>query len=336
MKLVIKFLTLGIVMLTVSSCFKEDERVQPHQSGDVSTATIELTRNYKNQVYFDLSSSAVVTTNLRTAWDLAFECKPGGTQILLNSSCFMKAADCGIIPFAQPIDTTGLNWKFDRSDGNPDSTALLHWVSINGGDTLYPGHVYAIDRGLDENGIVLGLRQVVFDGLRQGLYTFRWANIDGSSATSAAVEKDTTLNFIHYSFKNGGVIQAAEPAKSQWDLLFTQYSTTLFTTEGDPYPYLVTGVLINQSGMQVAVDSLIAFSAITFETAQTMTYSNSLDVIGYDWKLVNSSTNYTYTVRDRVNYVIKDAEGYFFKLHFTGFYNDLGEKGYPVFEYQRL
>lgn len=335
MNLSIKFILLGLIVLSITSCFKEDEKVMPHQSGNVTTDTIALTQNYKYQVYFDLSTNSKVATNPRTDWDLAFEANSNGTHILLNTSCFMKVADCGPITFAQPIDTTGLRWKFDRSDGNPDSAALLKWININGNDTLYPGHVYAVDQGLDENGVVRGLRQVVFDGLKKGIYSFRWANMDGSASVSTEVEKDSTVNYIHYSFKNGGGPGAQEPAKTQWDLLFTQYSTILFTDAGDPYPYLVTGVLINRSGIQVMVDSTNDFSAITFETAYNMSYSNTLDVIGYDWKYYNFDTG-SYTVRYKVNYVIKDAEGFYYKFRFTGFYNTLGQKGYPVFEYQRL
>ena len=335
MNLAIKCLILSFVSISITSCFKEDEKVQTHRSGNVTTDTIALTQNYKYQVYFDLSSDSKVATNLRTDWDLAFECKTSGTHILLNSSCFMKAADCGLIPFAQLIDTAGLRWKFDSSDGNSDSTALKHWISISGNDTLYPGHVYAINRGLDENGNVLGLRQVVFDGIKQGRYSFRWANIDGSAATAAFIEKDTTLNYIHYSFKNGGGNASPEPAKTQWDLLFTQYSTILSTSAGDPYPYLVTGVVINQNGVQVAVDSIKPFADLTFETARNMIYSAKLDAIGYDWKYYNFETG-SYTVRFNRSYVIKDTEGFYYKFRFTGFYNTLGQKGYPVFEYQRL
>ena len=173
MNLPLKYLILFVIPVTLTSCFKEDEKVQPHQSGNVTTDTIALTPNYKNQIYFKLGSNTKVATNLRTDWDLAFECTATGTHILLNSACFMKAADCGLITFAQRVDTAGLHWNFDRSDGNPDSTALLHWVNIIGSDTLFPGHVYAINRGYDENGNVLGLRQVVFDGLKQGRYSFR-------------------------------------------------------------------------------------------------------------------------------------------------------------------
>jgi hypothetical protein len=335
MNIILKCLIPGFIAFALTSCFKEDERVQPHQSGSVTTDTIVLTQNYKYQVYFDLSSNSKVASNPRTDWDLAFECKNGGVHIRLNSSCFMKAADCGLIPFAQAIDTAGMRWKFDRSDGNPDSTALLHWINVNGNDTLYSGHVYAIDRGLDENGVGRGLKQVVFDGYKQGIYLFRWANIDGTDVNSANVETDTTLNFMHYSFNNGGSMQAQEPAKTQWDLLFTQYSTTLFTDAGDPYPYLVTGVQINQNSLQVAVDSTISFSEITFEKALVMSYSNALDVIGYDWKYYSFDAG-SYTVRDKLNYVIKDPEGFYYKLRFTGFYNELGQKGYPVFEFQQL
>ena len=37
-----------------------------------------------------------------------------------------------------------------------------------------------------------------------------------------------------------------------------------------------------------------------------------------------------------MNYVIRDRDGFFYKLRFIDFNNDMGEKGYPKFEYVRL
>jgi hypothetical protein len=43
-----------------------------------------------------------------------------------------------------------------------------------------------------------------------------------------------------------------------------------------------------------------------------------------------------YTVVADNNYIIRDAGGVFYKLHFTGFYNHVGIKGCPQFAYQKL
>lgn len=40
-----------------------------------------------------------------------------------------------------------------------------------------------------------------------------------------------------------------------------------------------------------------------------------------------------YIINPNINYVLQTANG-IYKLHFIGFYNDAGEKGYPKFEYQ--
>jgi len=45
-----------VFQLMFTSCFKEDEKVTPHDPGDVETVVIEMTGNYRYQVYYDLST----------------------------------------------------------------------------------------------------------------------------------------------------------------------------------------------------------------------------------------------------------------------------------------
>jgi hypothetical protein len=89
----------------------------------------------------------------------------------------------------------------------------------------------------------------------------------------------------------------------------------------------------------VAQDTLYDFTAIDLEIASSMVYSTALDEIGYDWKDVVgdvSSGNVSYVIIQGRNYVIRDNQGFYYKLRFISFYNNSGEKGYPTFEYQRL
>jgi hypothetical protein len=330
-----------IIIILLTSCFKEDEKVTPHDPGNVETDTIGLASDYRYQVYYDLSSGEVISTNLKKEWDLGFDCSENGWKIILNSSNFMIAGMTGLTDFTIPLDTAGLDWKFDASSGNPDSLAIGIWVDFLSPDSVksYTNEVYVIDRGYDELGNLRGLRKIVFQELGDSTYTFRYANLDGSNENTFTVTKDPSVNFICFSFDEGGKQLNLEPPKSDWDLLFTQYTTLLFTNEGDPHPYLLTGVLSNPTGVVVAQDTLYDFGSIDLDVAKSLLYTTELDEIGYDWKdaIVDVSTgSVTYVIVEGQNYVVLDKEGFYYKLRFISFYNNSGEKGYPTFEFQRL
>ena len=327
---------LFVIMLPVmQSCFKEDQQVPAPIRGDVMTDTIAMTENYRYQVWFRLDSGNVVSTNPRANSDLGFECSKDGWKIILNTADFMKATDLGVVPFGQPQDTTGLKWSFDKSDGNPDSLAIGRWFTTTGNDTISLNHVYILLRGLDENGKDLGVCQVIFDSLKHGTFYFRFTRLQGGTVYNGSVTKDPAVNYLWFSFDGSGSVVHNEPTKENYDLLFTQYTTLLFTDLGEAYPYLVTGVLLNRFRVEVAVDSIHHFTDITFDIAQNLSYSRALDAIGYDWKYYNFDAG-SYTVRTGLSYVIRDVRGYLYKLRFIGFYNKQGQKGYPSFEFQRL
>ncbi len=323
-----------LIAIGFQSCFKEDEMVSPHPRGDIMTDTIPMTVNYLNQVYFSLDSGKVVSANVKTLYDLGFECSQTGWRVILNTGDFMKVADLGKVPFGQTYDTIGLIMLFDKSDGNPDSNAIGQWFEISGADTVSKNHVYALSRGLDELGNPLGLYQVIFDSLRNNMYYFRYAPLSGGTISSGAITKDPEVNYVFFSLKSGSAVPG-EPSKDTYDLLFTQYTTMLYTNEGFPYPYLVTGVLLNRYMVVAAVDSIVDFLAITRDIAMTMNYTKALDGIGYDWKYYDDETG-NYTILPNLSYVIRGVSGFWFKLRFVDFYNKEGLKGYPVIEYQRL
>lgn len=327
---------ISLLALLITGCFKEDEPMPP---SSIKTTTIEMTQDYLYQSYFDLGSGEVVSVNEKNVWDLGFSCGDSSWQIILNTSGFMLAANTGIKDFELVSDTTGLNWRFDKSDGNPDSTAIGKWLSINGGDTIYSGHVYIIHRGYDHLGNFRGLRKIVFQKADLLAYTFRYANLDGSNMHEFIIHKNDDLNYTFFSFDGEGEELFLEPPRNSWDILFTQYTTLLYTNEGDPYPYLLTGVLLNYGEVEVATDTITPFQDINLDLALNMQYSNKLDAIGYNWKYLEgdiNTGNFIYKVNTHWNYIIRNRNGVYFKLHFTRFYNDEGEKGYPTFEFKSL
>lgn len=334
MKQPFTILFLALITVMFSSCFKEDDPVAPHPRGDVFTDTIPMTYNYRYQVYYRLDSAAQVMVIPKTTADLGFECAGQGWKVILNTANFMKAADLGEVPFGMPLDTAGKHWKFDKSDGNPDSLAIGRWFIQEEDDTVSLNHVYLIDRGLDESGNALGFYQFRIDSLKGGVYYFRIAQLDGSGLSTASVRKDASLNYQWFSLATETPV-SAEPPAGDYDLLFTQYTTLLYTDLGEAYPYLVTGVLLNRSNTMACRDTLHNFATITIGEASAMHYSGATDVIGYDWKYYNFETG-SYTVETNRFYLVRDRKNFIWKLRFIGFYNRMGEKGYPVIEFQRL
>ncbi len=333
------FFNLSIISLVVlvTSCFKDDVAVTPHKPGNYVTDTVALTDNYKNQVYYNLHDSLSVSTVLKSSWDLGFECSPLGWRVILNSAGFMKSAYLEGQSFGSPADTTGAKWLFNPSDGSADSLAIGKWFTISGDDTIGTNRLIAIDRGMDELGEPLGFCQLVIDSLSNGIYYFRIATLDGKNPKSYAVSKTSWNNHALFSISNPAA-KVSEPINTSWDLLFSQYTTLLFTDAGEPYPYLVTGVLLNSRFVEVAVDSVTPFADVTFEKAQKMNFTRQCDRIGYDWKEYNFTSG-TYTVNSDITYVIRDTKGYLYKLRFIGFYKFLNrrlQKGYPSFEYRKL
>lgn len=331
-----------LVVFVLSSCFKEDEKIPAHDPGDVTEAEVAMHETYSDQVYFDLSTNTSVSSNKKDIYDLAFESGEEGWHILLNTACFMYAAESGTDDFDAPIDTTGYNWKFDKSDGNLDSTAIGAYFSYDEQDSskIYTKQVYVLNRNYDINANQRGLKKVQFLLVSDSSYTFRYANIDGSDEHTVTLYKDELAYFTYYSFDDGGSQIYTEPLPDQYDLLFTQYTTLLYTDAGEPYDYLLTGVLINRYLVETVRDTIMNFQDITYEDAVALYFTDQFDNIGYDWKDlegdVTGGGTPVYVIVEGLNYIIKDTEGYIYKLRFTSFYNELGVKGYPNFEYQRL
>lgn len=309
--------------LLFSSCLKEELPVAIHKTGDVTRSEVNMEESYKWQIYFDLKTNTVAGQNLKTAWDLGFESGSDGHHIILNSAKTMFAYNTGQNLFTQVIDTAGyaVNRRWDAPSGSYDSTAIGDWQILN--------TVYIVDRGYDEMGNFLGFRKIQILDVDDEKYTVRFAHLNGDGDTHLQIMKDDNYNLSFLSFTTGATLQI-EPPKDQWDLVFTQYTHVFY----DPLQtYLVTGCLHNRYNTSVAVDSIMPFESIAFDKIQHYNFSNNINTIGYNWKTFEA--NY-YSTKSNLNYIIRDSEGYYYKLHFIDFYNESGVKGNPTWEFQKL
>jgi len=314
----------GIVcMIVFSSCFKKDTPVQLPPPGEAQNFQIGMGEDYHRQAYFDFTTEDTMCSE-HDAWDLCFESSDSGWHVWMNGGNEAYIANMDTQEFAAVTSTAGANWLMDDPDWNVDSTAVGDWRSIR--------FVYILDRGAAKPAHER-YKKIIFQSVDSSKYEIQYANLDGSEFNIYDVPKNHAKAFAYFTFDNNGTMLDIEPDAVAWDVLFTHYRTILYYVY-PPLPYLVTGVLTNPN-LVVAVDSSLNFADIDYTKALTLTYTSRRDIIGYGWKHFDFTTQ-AYVVKSYINYVIRDREGVYWKLHFIDFYNSSGVKGYPQFEFQRL
>jgi len=325
------FIIFGITLF-LTSCFKEEEIVPPHEQGGLELGEAPIGSLYENQIYFDLNDNREVSSNHFSVWDLSFESSTGGWEIRLNSAKFMLAGNSFDTTFSAQLNQDDLNMTFDKSDGNPDSTAIGPWFELLEDSISSHRHIYLINRGSDEQGTPLGFKKVQFDISGEN-FIMRFAEPDNSGDTLVQIGRDPSMDRTYFSFETG--VMDIAPAPDLWSLLFTKYTTMLVTDEGEDYPYLVVGVLLNPNGLMAARDTTHNFMDISSEDILDLEFTQQSDLIGYDWKYYDFDDG-VYTIVPDMNYVIRDRDGFFYKLRFVDFYDNQGVKGTPTFEFVRL
>lgn len=313
--------SIAMLGLLLSGCLKEELPVPARATGAMREGRACIGADYGEQLWYDLGSNAVVSANSKLDWDLAFECGAEGWHVRLNGARFMRACPTTLAAIGTPMDTTGfgVRWRIDHPTGSPDSTALRDWRA----DTP----VFALDLGYNTLGLPMGVRQLRVISVDASGYTFELAAMNGSNAQTFTIAKDAARSYVHFRIASGQAVTIAPP-RGRYDLVFTQYTHQFY----DPYQaYLVTGAVDGFSGARVARLTTDDFAAVRLADTLAHPFTTAEDGVGYDWKEYDFGTS-TYTVfPDRV-FIVQDSEGLFYKVHFTDFYNDQGERGCPTFE----
>ncbi len=323
--------------LVLISCFEEDQAVPPYvPPEDVESVSIQNSI-YTNQIYFDFSSGDIVAENKNSEWVLAFECPDTGYHIRVNSSDLWGLAHTGSTDMSLDFSVrANIHWRSDKADGNPDSTAVGEWVSFVEGQPVYTHEVMLL--GQYDGISYLPVKKLQFIGVDETNYIFLIGDPEMSDPDTVTVQKDNAFSYVHFSTENNEIKQL-EPLKNEWDILFTQYFTILFTDDGIEAPYYVRGVWLNSNMVESALDTTTHFLDINAQNALDNEFSSLQDAIGHDWKSVEvdeGSNSAEYKVREGYTYIIRDVDGDLYKLRFKSYFNQSGEKGFPSFEYSKL
>lgn len=325
-----------VMLLTLSSCFKEKPLAPPNTTGIGQTTVIEMGPEYSNQYFYSLKTNSVITQNSRFAYDLLFECNTNRFNVWLNTAKFMSAVKTNKTDLKTVTisDTAGLDFHFELGAFDTDSSALGIWW-----DTLVTApstdeRVYIISLGRLADGTMAGFVKMKFNNFVGDSYSVSFCGISDTAYQTVYVQKDDMRNYRYLSFGTGATVDNIEPDKTTWDLCFTRFTILFY----DPYlPYEVTGVLNNPYKVQAYMDSTLDFSSITITDFNTNRLLTRRDAIGYQWKSIATIQNLgTYSLNPHYTYYIKADESEYYKLHFFQFDNASGSHGYPGFEFVRL
>lgn len=334
-------LLLGLVII-LSSCQKEDDRIVLPPPGPVQQLVATLGNNYDEQVYVSLSKGLVHSAPYRN-FDLAFEAAETGFHIYLNGAKYMFACRTGSTDFLT-ADSTGQEWRIDAEQLYADSTAIGNWWVQSVSNTGGLSEVFVVDRGrLDHSGMdrYRKIQVIVADDVH---YQIKFSNMDNSGITVMDIPKDHNYSLMYLSFNNGGSLIQQAPPKDDWDFVFTKYTHVYFDEPmSSPFRYYpVTGAITNiwnaTSGTVLKLDSTAYycnFDQFVYTNVAGLPFSTNADIIGFNWKYYDFASSQYHITPDNF-YILSDKNGMYFKLRMIDFYDQNGNKGTVTMEYQRI
>ena len=325
--LVVSWVVFSLVM---SSCDPGDQPVPPLPPAQAQTDAVNMGSDYGLQIFYDLESAQAVSQNDRSSWDLYFSSVHPQGAIFLNGAKRMLAYNTGDTTLSAPVTVDAAEWSWDHPSGHPNLSVFADWVVEQG---VSKRQVYVVDLGLDLNGLPLGFAKVqveLFNGQR---YVMRTAQLDGTNIRTINVLVNADLNGVALDLTTAEIV-SFEPPKTDWDLLFSNYTETLWDGTDSVY-YQVNGVLINRNNVVVGQVEAASVDSVSRDEAIASLESTAQNAIGYEWKFFDFDTQ-TYAVVPNRVYIIQSVEGNIFALRFLGFYSSEGVKGAPEFEFKLL
>lgn len=310
------------VSMVLSSCMKEELPIPAPEPADAQAGSICMTPTYQDQVFFDLGTNSVISSNQKEDWDVAFATGSNDAYVVLNAARLMRAAVSPYQQLDQVTDTLSVSGQFniDVSSGNTDSLA----VDL----TQDMGKVIVLDMGYNHLGLHLGMYKMVVESHDATQYQLRFAPLqDAGSGSILNVQRDRNT-ILSYASLLDGVEVFIEPERGTYDIVFTQY-TVYFDDPGTQY--LVTGAISAREGVRVAQFNNTDLASVELIDTLANPMSSAIDVIGYDWKEYDFDLS-LFVTDPSIVFILQNAQEEYYKMRFTDFYGPTGQKGCPQFE----
>lgn len=268
-----------------------------------------------------------------TAWDIAFTVfgqTDGGVFINEGSASSMGSP----LPTMEVYDALT-----DNFNEEPDPASVVDFYLLNTEKSWTNGAFNerrnpddALDYGWGtydpQTGAILGnavyvlklrngqYRKIKIESLLNGIYTFKYAELDGSNEVTKTINKadHAGKTLAYFSLTTNAVVDI-EPSTGGFDLLYCRYITLLLDPTTQEYiPYYVTGVLTGHDTQVAEADGVNPATVAYADYKDSL--RSELDIMGHDWKYFSGSA---WSIdADRV-FFLKAADDRVWKLRFTGF-----------------
>jgi len=307
-----------------------------------TTVNMTMGSGYQNRVFFDLSTNNMVSQPANS-WDVAFYRASStnfGTRI--NDAQDIKVYQASSNPADWNTITTNSIASYGAPLFNIDNTNYLQEGAFEQGSATYGWGEYNPGNHHVEGKVIFILQYASGASVKFmiddyfGGYTFKYAKWNSATSSWDATQTKTVANgsddafFNYFSFTTGEKVANLEPARANWDMMFTRYYTDYpyFDQQGNPQTmkYRMSGVIQNSANITVAKvqpeTQATASSTIPASTA----FSSNITAIGHSWK----PTSGAYT--DVVYYIKQGAD--YYRMYFTS--NEGTQTGNMYFKYKKI
>lgn len=358
-----KYILSSILILSflAASCLKEDDGpVAVTPVGSVLAPEVGGAAQ-PNQVWVDLGSATMKSTP-RPAWDLGFY-SGAEFRVILNNSTLMAAAPVDVTDIDQVNQShftqlmsileipAGFSEQYiDDPAGNYlNNGTVINEVSANDAENK----VYLVKLGYDTyTGNDIPANTTYTIGNSRGFikvrilrndnnsYKIQYAELNSTTHFEYIVEKNPDYHFSFFSFKTDGLADV-QPEKKNWDICFTVWNNVIEDYGTYTYAdFIISNTLSGVGVYQVnstAQNLDLDFNNFTAENVdENLFVTNDQRALGSSWRTTVSGTSSDPVVYGDRFYVIKDADGYLFKLRFISMLGPDNERGHPQFEYEPL
>lgn len=307
--------------------------------------------NEPNQVYFDLSTGEYKLKK-RDEWDLGFY-SGEEFRVILNGSIYMATKSLGVTDI-DAITQTDIpsNYFTEVAIGtfNPDNEEYVDNPSGNINQTAIQeiavdatgNQVYLLNLGFEVGTSAPNVGSVNVAGDARGWkkirvlrqdngYLLQYADLTETTHQEIFIPKRPEYNFNHFSFNANDIVDV-QPPKNEWDLCFTVFTNVIEGAGSYGYSDMVLNNLLGGAKAFMVEGNSDDYQ--NYELNEVEATSLLLDdqrAIGSEWRNVFQHAAYA----DRF-FVLKDTEGYWYKIRFLALVNENGERGFPKFEYELL
>jgi hypothetical protein len=304
-----------------------------------TTDSIEMGAGYANDVYYSLQTGKVAEV-ANNNWQLGFSIGSMNVSVRANTGTSSSKNGAVTIYEMPGVDNIAAWTVFDTAGfkttwaSRNNSDADWQMGALNYSDTTdqfdygwgaydMSTHVingYRLYMAVVNNGSTTLYKKLWIRNKTAGTWNISFANLDGSDSVGLALSSATytTKNFVYVSLVTGAIVDR-EPAKADWDFVYTRYLPNI------PFYPVVTGILTNAG---VTVSEVRGKNETTTTLSDTAAFSANISTIGSDWKAFIQEED-RYATPDSLTYFIKSKGGAFWKVVFTGFVADLADSSRP-------